>query len=89
MVCLFSYTKEQMFDVVADVEAYPKFVPWCTDAKIVYRRSGLALAELEVGFTFLVMRYTSSILLQRPNLVKVPIPTYVSLFSSKRTKCRY
>ena len=60
-----------MYDVVADVEAYHKFVPWCTDSRVVYRRSGLALVELEVGFSFLVERYTSSVVLDRPRLVKV------------------
>lgn len=32
-VC-FRYTSEQMFDVVARVDEYPKFVPWCRGVSI-------------------------------------------------------
>ena len=28
------YTAEQMYDLVADVGAYPKFLPWCAAARV-------------------------------------------------------
>ena len=28
------YTPEQMYGLVNDIESYPKFLPWCTDAVI-------------------------------------------------------
>lgn len=31
------FTPAQMFDLVADVEKYPEFLPWCAAAKLVQR----------------------------------------------------
>ncbi len=36
------YTAEQMYELVNDIEAYPDFLPWCTDAS-VYNRTVTAL----------------------------------------------
>ncbi|MEO0399081.1 MAG: type II toxin-antitoxin system RatA family toxin [Pseudomonadota bacterium] len=33
------YSAAQMFDLVADVEAYPSFIPWCQALRIVSRES--------------------------------------------------
>jgi ribosome-associated toxin RatA of RatAB toxin-antitoxin module len=29
------YSAEQMFDLVAKVEDYPKFLPWCSGVKLI------------------------------------------------------
>lgn len=47
---LIAYTQEQMFDLVAAVDLYPDFLPWCTGADIRYRDKELLLADLKVGF---------------------------------------
>ena len=36
------YTADQMYRLVNDIEAYPEFLPWCTDAA-VYHRTGRSL----------------------------------------------
>ncbi len=28
------FSSKQMYDLVADVESYPKFLPWCTASRI-------------------------------------------------------
>ena len=51
------YSPEQLFEVVADVEDYHNFVPWCQRSVVVTRhRSGRFDAELEVGFKVFVER---------------------------------
>lgn len=45
-----THTPEQMFDLVAAVDLYPEFLPWCTGAIIRYRDKELLLADLKVGF---------------------------------------
>ncbi|XP_067397470.1 coenzyme Q-binding protein COQ10 homolog B, mitochondrial-like [Emydura macquarii macquarii] len=55
------YSIEQMYKVVADVESYQLFVPWCNRSKVLSCRQGRARAELEVGFAPLVERYVSEI----------------------------
>jgi ribosome-associated toxin RatA of RatAB toxin-antitoxin module len=44
-----------MYDVVAAVEHYCEFVPWCQRSTVVLRRgAGYLEAELEVGFQIFV-----------------------------------
>lgn len=62
---------EQMFDIVAEVSSYKEFVPWCTHSQVFSQRPGHCKAIIEVGFPPLVERYTSSITLSRPRLVRV------------------
>ena len=51
------YSPQQMFDVVAAVEHYSEFVPWCQRSKVVRRVGADRLeAELEVGFQMLTER---------------------------------
>ncbi|MDO4643158.1 MAG: type II toxin-antitoxin system RatA family toxin [Cardiobacteriaceae bacterium] len=33
------FSPAQMFDLVADVEKYPQFLPWCTKGKLVSRNT--------------------------------------------------
>ncbi|XP_063816093.1 coenzyme Q-binding protein COQ10 homolog B, mitochondrial-like [Pseudophryne corroboree] len=55
------YSIGQMFDVVANVEDYKMFVPWCKRSKVLSRRNGVTCAELEVGFPPITEKYVSEI----------------------------
>ncbi|AFO91183.1 type II toxin-antitoxin system RatA family toxin [Phaeobacter inhibens] len=48
------YTAQQMYDLVADVGDYPKFLPWCSAARI---RSRTPLGEAEVMEADLVISF--------------------------------
>eukprot|EP00249_Psilotum_nudum_P013875 c24561_g1_i1 orf=387-1166(-) len=65
------YSPEQIFSVVAAVDLYEDFVPWCQKSTVLRRKGAEALdAELEIGFKFFVERYISHVELKRPELVK-------------------
>ena len=61
-----SHSAKAMFDLVADVEAYPKFLPLCR-ALTVQRRETLPggrfllVAEMEVGYKAIRERFTSRV----------------------------
>ncbi len=55
---LLPYAVQQVYGLVADVERYPEFLPWCTDAKIlagddreVTVRLGLSSGLARASFT--------------------------------------
>ncbi|KAF3956698.1 hypothetical protein CMV_018202 [Castanea mollissima] len=65
------YSPEQLFDVVAAVDLYHGFVPWCQRSEVIkHNPDGSFDAELEIGFKFLVESYISHVELNRPNYIK-------------------
>ncbi|XP_062020625.1 uncharacterized protein LOC133737010 isoform X1 [Rosa rugosa] len=68
------YSPEQLFDVVAAVDLYHGFVPWCQRSeKIQTYADGSFDAELEIGFKFLVESYVSHVELERPKRIKTTV----------------
>ncbi|XP_021651786.2 uncharacterized protein LOC110643633 [Hevea brasiliensis] len=68
------YSPEQLFDVVAAVDLYDGFVPWCQRSEILRcHPDGSFDAELEIGFKFLVESYVSHVELNRPKSVKTTV----------------
>jgi len=64
---------EQMFDLVADVERYPEFVPLCTTLRVRSRRpSGQGretlIADMGVGYKMIREKFTSRVMLDTPRL---------------------
>lgn len=57
------YTPEQLFDLVAGVDQYPEFLPWCVGARIKERSDSLILADLVIGFKMFRERFTSRVTL--------------------------
>ncbi|MFY8326130.1 type II toxin-antitoxin system RatA family toxin [Pseudoalteromonas sp. ZZD1] len=46
---LVMYSSKEMFDLVNDVDAYPEFLPHCSDAKIVTQQANTMTASLEIS----------------------------------------
>jgi coenzyme Q-binding protein COQ10 len=66
------YTPEQMFDLVADVGSYSKFAPWCSDSRITRRESDtIFYADLVVGYKMFRERFSSKVILDRPNEITI------------------
>ena len=61
------YMAEQMFAVVADVERYPQFLPWCAGLRVRSREKidhiDVLIADMIVSYHGLRERYTSRVTL--------------------------
>ncbi len=68
---LVGYTPEQMFDLVADVDRYPDFLPWCVGARVKTRTETLLHADLTIGFGPFRESFTSRVELERPHRIRV------------------
>ena len=62
----------EMFDLVADVEHYPEFVPLCRSLSVRSRsRNGgkdVIVADMTVAYKFVRETFTSRVTLDKPNL---------------------
>ena len=59
------YTEEQIFNLVADIDKYPEFLPWCVGARIRSADDELIVADLMIGYKLLRERFTSRVTLDR------------------------
>jgi len=65
------YTPEQMFNLVADVAAYPQFLPWVSAIRVRQDSDTEMLADMIVGFKGLRETFTSRVVKERPLSVHV------------------
>ena len=68
-----NHSASEMFDLVADVECYPEFVPLCQSLKIRQRNPGpngteVVIADMTVSFKLVRETFTSRVTLDRANL---------------------
>jgi len=68
---LIAYTPEQLFDLVADVERYPQFLPWCVKATIKSKTEHELVADLTIGFGPFRETFTSRVTLECPSRIRV------------------
>lgn len=55
------YSHKQLFDLVMDVESYPKFLPFCVGSKILSRDGSVITTELTIKASLFKESYTSLI----------------------------
>src|SRR5437868_13891772 len=68
-----NHSPSEMFDLVADVERYPEFVPLCSALKIRQRMAKpdgteVLVADMTVSFKLVKESFTSRVTLDRANL---------------------
>lgn len=66
------HSAQHMFDLVADIERYPEFLPLCEDLRIRRRTEEgegreVLVADMSVGYKAIQETFTSRVTLERPN----------------------
>ena len=54
------YSAQQMFDLVAKIEDYPKFLPWCGGVEIRERHDNTVVASVGINYHGVKQNFTTS-----------------------------
>ena len=68
---LLPYTAEQLFDLAADVESYPEYLPWWKSARIRKRNYDGYQTDQVIGLGPFRVEFGSRTILQRPGRIDV------------------
>ena len=70
------YSADEMYALIADVPAYPEFLPWCSAARVRSRRADGAAeimdADLVISFKLFRERFGSRVIL-RPAMKEIDV----------------
>jgi len=65
------YSQKQLFDLVAEVDRYPEFLPWCTACRITKHEGDSFYADLVVRFKVFSERFQSKVTLHGQEQIDV------------------
>lgn len=69
------FSQREVYDIVANVDDYREFVPWCTASEVTSRiDEHHMIADLSVGFQLLSDKYSSVVTLDPMRSVSVDVP---------------
>ena len=54
------HSPQQMFALVADIEKYPEFLPWCVGTRIRSNDGVVVLADMVIGYKMFREKFTRS-----------------------------
>ena len=60
------YSPQQLYSLVADIEKYPEFLPWCIGCRIRERKDNVLIADMVIGFKMFREKFTSRVTLTPP-----------------------
>ena len=65
------YSPTQLFDLVADVECYPEFMPWVIGARIQRREDHTIMVDMTIAAGPLRKRFSTVASLARPHRIDI------------------
>jgi coenzyme Q-binding protein COQ10 len=65
------YSREQIFDLAADIERYPQFLRWWISARVVSREDHVMQIEQVLGVGPVQLGFASTAVLRRPERLDV------------------
>jgi ribosome-associated toxin RatA of RatAB toxin-antitoxin module len=67
------FSSTAMFDLVAAVEEYPEFLPWCGGAQVHQRTDRGMVATIRIAYRGLSQSFTTENLHERPNRIEMKL----------------
>ena len=68
---LVKFSPEQMFDLVNEVEAYPKRFAWCAGAEVLAREENALVARLDLKFAGFRLSFTTRNVVEPPRRLQM------------------
>jgi|SRR3972149_7336432 len=68
---LVPYTAAEMYSLVDDIAAYPSFLPWCKDAKVLSRNEDEVSATIEMAKSGVHKSFTTFNRLQHNKMIEM------------------
>lgn len=70
---LIGHSAHQMYDLVADVDAYPKFLPWCSGTEVKQLDNQRAAATLHINYHGLRLHFTTENQMEKGALIDMKL----------------
>lgn len=70
---LVAHSAEQMFDLVNDVESYPRFLPWCRSTELLSRNDEQLCGRLEVARAGISQKFSTCNRLHPFNRIEIAL----------------
>ncbi len=67
------YSAARMFDLVADIPAYPQFLPWCGGARIVSAQGDEVIAAIDIAYGSVHKTFSTRNLMQRHKMLEMQL----------------
>ena len=67
------YSAQQMFDLVANIDDYPKFLPWCSGVEIRERGENVVVASIGINYHGVKQSFTTSNENTAPTTIKMKL----------------
>ena len=67
------YSAHQMFELVADIPSYPKFLPWCGGARILSTQGDEVIASVDIAYSGVHRTFSTRNLLQRDKMMEIQL----------------
>jgi len=62
-----------MFELVADIPSYPKFLPWCGGARILSTQDDEVVAAIDIAYSGVHRTFATRNLLQRDKMMEIQL----------------
>jgi ribosome-associated toxin RatA of RatAB toxin-antitoxin module len=69
------YSARQMFELVNNIEEYPRFLPWCHSTEIISRTDDEIIATLEINWKGMRKKFTTRNTLKQPDRMDMNLIT--------------
>ena len=70
---LVPFRPEQMFELVDDVESYPKFLPWCGGARVLERSGERKTARIDIDYHGARAHFTTDNVNRPPDAIVITL----------------